>query len=46
MVAIRGFESHISPYIDGYVDHGKNVKLIGADTPKEAVDKIPELIIA
>ena len=46
MVAIRGFESAIAPYIDGYVDHRKNVKIIGADTPKEAVDKILELITA
>ena len=44
MVAIRGFDSAIAPYIDGYVDHRKNVKIIGADTAKEAVDKILELI--
>ena len=44
MVAIRGFDSAIVPYIDGYVDHRKNVKIIGADTAKEAVDKILELI--
>lgn len=46
MVAIRGFDSAISPYIDGYVDHRKNVKIIGVDTAKEAVDKIIELITA
>ena len=46
MVAIRGFESAIVPYIDGYVDHRKNVKIIGVDTPKEAVEKILELITA
>ena len=46
MVAIRGFDSAIAPYIDGYVDHRKNVKIIGADTPKEAVEKILELITA
>ena len=44
MVAIRGVDSTITPYIDGYVDHRKNVKIIGADTAKEAVDKILELI--
>ncbi len=44
MVAIRGFDSAISPYIDGYVDHRKNVKIIGADTAKESVEKILELI--
>ncbi len=46
MVAIRGFDSAISPYIDGYVDHRKNVKIIGVDTAKEAVDKIMELTTA
>ena len=46
MVAIRGFDSAITPYIDDYVDHRKNVKIIGADTSKEAVDKILELITA
>jgi hypothetical protein len=46
MVAIRGIDSAITPYIDGYVDHRKNVKIIGVDTPKEAVDKILELITA
>ena len=46
MVAIRGIESSITPYIDGYVDHRKNVKIIGADTAKEAVEKILELIRA
>ena len=44
MVAIRGFDSAIAPYIDGYVDHRKNVKIIGADTAKEAVEKILDLI--
>jgi uncharacterized protein (TIGR00725 family) len=46
MVAIRGFDSSITPYIDGYVDHRKNVKIIGADTANEAVEKILELITA
>jgi hypothetical protein len=46
MVAIRGIDSAITPYIDGYIDHRKNVKIIGVDTPKEAVDKILELITA
>jgi uncharacterized protein (TIGR00725 family) len=46
MVAIRGIESSITPYIDGYVDHRKNVKIIGVDTAKEAVEKILELITA
>jgi hypothetical protein len=46
MVAIRGIESAITPYIDGYIDYRKNVKIIGVDTPKEAVSKILELITA
>ena len=46
MVAIRGIESSITPYIDGYVDHRKNVKIIGANTAKEAVKKILKLITA
>jgi hypothetical protein len=46
MVAIRNLPSSISPYIDGFLDHRENVKIIGADTPKEAVTKILELITA
>lgn len=46
MVAIRGFDSTIAPYIDGYIDHRKNIKIIGVDTPKQAVEKILELITA
>ncbi len=33
-------------FIDDYIDHRQNIKIIGVDTPKEAVDKIIELIIA
>jgi hypothetical protein len=46
MVAIRNLPSSISPYIDGFLDHRENVKIIGVDTPKEAVTKILELITA
>ena len=46
MVAIRNLPSSISPYIDGFLDHRENVKIIGADTQKEAVPKILELITA
>ena len=46
MVAIRNLESSADPYIDGYLDHRKNIKIIGVDTPKEAVAKILELITA
>ncbi|MBS1267689.1 MAG: hypothetical protein MAG458_00398 [Nitrosopumilus sp.] len=44
MVAMRNFSSSITPYIDGFLDHREHVKIIGADTPKEAVAKILELI--
>ena len=46
MVAIRNLPSSISPYIDGFLDHRENIKIIGVDTPKEAVTKILELITA
>jgi len=46
MVAMRNFSSSITPYIDGFLDHREHVKIIGADTPKEAVTKILELISA
>lgn len=44
MVAIRNLGGSVAPYIDRYVDHRKNVKIIGADTPQEAVDAIIQLI--
>ncbi len=44
MVAIRNIKSSIEPYIDGFIDHRENIKIIGADTPQEAVKKILELI--
>ena len=37
MVAIKNMGGTASNYVDGYVDHRKNVKIIGVDTPKEAV---------
>jgi len=46
MVAIRNLGSSADPYIDSYLDHRKNIKIIGVDTPKEAVAKILELITA
>jgi uncharacterized protein (TIGR00725 family) len=46
MVAIRNLNGPVAQYIDGYIDHRKNVKIIGVDTPKEAVSKIIELITA
>jgi len=44
MVAIRNIKSSIEPYIDGFIDHRKNIKIVGVDTPQDAVKKILELI--
>ncbi len=44
MVAIKNLGSSVDPYIDGYIDHRKNIKIIGVDTAQEAVQKILELI--
>lgn len=46
MVAIRNTGGTADRFIDGYVDHRKNVKIIGVDSPKDAVKKILELITA
>jgi uncharacterized protein (TIGR00725 family) len=46
MVAIRNLDSSVDPFIDKYIDHRENVKIIGVDSPKEAIDKILELITA
>ena len=46
MVAIRNIGGSIEPYIDGFIDHRENIKIIGVDTPQEAVKKILELITA
>lgn len=46
MVAIRNLDSSVDPFIDGYIDHRENVKIVGVDTPQEAVAKILELISA
>jgi len=44
MVAIKNIGGSVEPYIDGFLDHRENIKIIGADTPKDAVKKILELI--
>lgn len=44
MVAIRNLGGSVEQYIDGYLDHRENIKILGADTPKEAVKKILELV--
>jgi len=46
MVAIRNLNGSIAQYIDGYLDHRENVKIVGADNAQEAVKKILELITA
>lgn len=46
MVAIRNQNGPIEKYIDGFIDHRKNVKIIGVDDAKEAVKTILELITA
>jgi len=44
MVAIRNIGGSVEQYIDGFLDHRKNIKIIGVDTPEDAVAKILELI--
>ena len=46
MVAIRNMGGVNEQFIDNYLDHRQNIKIIGVDTPKQAVDKILELITA
>lgn len=46
MVAIRGTGGAAEQFIDGYVDHRKNIKIHGVDTPADAVQKILELVTA
>ena len=44
MVAIRNLGGTSEKFIDKYLDHRENVKIIGADNPKEAVKIILEKI--
>ncbi len=44
MVAIRNIGGTIEPYIDGFLDHRENIKIIGVDTPQNAVKTILKLI--
>jgi len=46
MVAIRGLGGSVEPYIDGYLDHRQNIKIVGVDTPIEAVRTIIELTVS
>ncbi|MFQ5782872.1 MAG: TIGR00725 family protein [Nitrosopumilus sp.] len=45
MVAIKYQNGPIEQFIDGFIDHRENVKIIGVNTPQDAVKKILELII-
>ena len=42
IVAIRNTGGAADKFIDGYIDHRKTVKIIGVDSPKDAVKKILE----
>ncbi|NIP62782.1 MAG: TIGR00725 family protein [Nitrosopumilaceae archaeon] len=44
MVAIKNIGGTAEPYIDSYIDYRNNVKVIGVDNPKKAVQTILELI--
>ena len=44
MVAIRNLSGPVAQYIDGYLDHRKNVKLVGVDNAQDAVKKILDLM--
>ena len=46
MVAIRNTGGTADLYADKYVDHRENIKIIGVDSPKEAVKLILEKITA
>ncbi len=46
IVAIRNLGGSVDPYIDGYVDHRRSVRIVGVDTPQEAVDAILKMIAA
>ena len=45
MVAIRNTGGTAEQYADSFLDHRENVKIIGVDSPKEAVELILEKII-
>ena len=44
MVAIRKMGGTPDQFVDKYLDHRENIKIIGVDSPKQAVEKILELI--
>lgn len=46
MVAIRGTGGAAEQFLDGYVDHRKNIKIIAVDSPKDAVKEILKILTA
>ena len=46
MVAIRNSGGTAEQYADKFVDHRENIKIIGVDSPKEAVELILEKFTA
>lgn len=46
MVAIRNTGGAADMYVNKFLDHRKNIMVIGAENPKDAVDKIIQLIIS
>ena len=46
MIAITGLGGTIAQYIDGYIDHRENIKIIGSDSAKDAVQRILKLVTA
>jgi hypothetical protein len=46
MVAIRNLGGPVERFIDGFIDQRETVRIVGVDTPKEAVERILELIAA
>jgi predicted Rossmann-fold nucleotide-binding protein len=46
IVAIRNLNGSVESYIDDYIDHRKNIQIIGVDSAQDAVKKILELITA
>jgi len=46
MVAIRNMRGTPEQFIDKFLDYRKNIRIVGVDSPKQAVEKILELITA
>ena len=44
IVALKNSGGTASKYADGYLDHRKNVKIVGVETPQQAIKYILEQI--